>query len=93
MIFWYDCIKINIQQKSKTALYGYEHVLYCIHKNRLYLLKHCRNTRLDIQVMYQTRQDHRLKEKNKKVIGLMTDELGRKILKEFIGLRAKPIVT
>ena len=30
------------------------------------------------------------KEKSNKVIGVMNDELSRKVMKEFVGLRAKP---
>ena len=47
----------------------------------------------DIEAMFET-SDFELnrplpKEENKKVIGLMKDELGGQIMKKFVGLRAK----
>ena len=41
---------------------------------------------LTLQILKQT--DRCLKEKNKKVIGLMRDDLEGQIMKEFVGLRA-----
>ena len=43
--------------------------------------------KLTLQITKQT--DHCLTKKFKKVIELMKDELGEKIMKEFVGLRAK----
>ena len=46
----------------------------------------------DVETRFDTSNyeiDHCLKEKNKKVIGLMKDEVDGQIMKEFIGLQAK----
>ena len=60
-----------------------------IYKNRWYLKKHCTRcwARLDTS-NYEL--DRPLpKGKDKKVIGLLKDELGGKIMIKFVGLRAK----
>ena len=48
-------------------------------------------TRFDM-LETMSRTDHYQKEKIKKVIGLMKDKLGGKMIKKFVGLRAKPYI-
>ena len=71
--------------------------LYSLHKNVIFIkmifiktLKKMLKQDLILQTMNNI--DHYLKEKTK-VIGLVKDELGGKIMKEFVGLRAKTYVT
>ena len=70
-------------------LYGYRQ-LHCSCKNIDNIYKDIAE---DIETWFETSNfeiDSPLpKGKNKKVIGLMKDELGGKIMKEFVGLRAK----
>ena len=70
-------------------LYGYRQ-LHCSCKNIDNIYKDIAE---DIETWFDTSNfeiDSPLpKGKNKKVIGLMKDELGGKIMKEFVGLRAK----
>ena len=68
--------------------HGYRHI-YCIHKNRWYI----ENIVEDVETRFGTSNyelDRPLpKGKNKKVIGWIKHKLGEKIMKKFVGLKAK----
>ena len=82
MSFGMIMLNQNIEKKSKTMLHGYRQVDSPLKTGRIYLYI-SKNIKARIEIMNQTGQYRQ--EKNKKVMGLMTDELGEKIIKEFAG--------
>ena len=87
--FWYNYVKPKYGEKSKLC--------YMIRKVSLYIQKQ----RIYIQTLQMRMDEARFhtsnyeldktlpKGKNKKVIGLMQDELGGKIMTKFVGLKGK----
>ena len=74
--------------KNKIVLHGYRQ-FYCIYKkSNLY-----KDIAEDVETRFHSLNDELdgplAKGKNKKVIRLMKDKLGEKIMKKFVGLRAK----
>ena len=80
--------KTKISWKRKVVFHGYRHI-YCIHKNRWYI----ENIAEDVETSFGTSNyelDRPLpKGKYKKVIGWIKHKLGEKIMKKFVGLKAK----
>ena len=85
--FWYDYVKPKIFWKGKIVLYGYCFIAH-IKTDDIY-----KGIAEDVETKFDTSNyelDRPLqKVKNKKVIGLMEDELGGKIMTKFVGLGAK----
>ena len=83
--FWYDYVKPKYSEKAK--LY-YMDTDSFIKTDEIYI-----DVAEDVETRYDTSNyelDKPLtKEKNKKVVGLMKDELGGKIMTKFVGLRVK----
>ena len=81
--FWYDYVKSKYGEKANLCY------MDMILKQMIFTKILWKMLKLDLILEIMNQIDHCLKEKGKKVIGLMKDELGGKIMAKFVGLRAK----
>ena len=86
--FWYDYVKSKYGEKAKLCYMDTDSFIVYIKTDDIY-----KDTAEDVKTRFDT-SNYELgrplpKEKYEKVIGLMKDELGRKIMKEFVGLRSR----
>ena len=91
--FWYDYVKPKYGEKAKPCYVGIDSFIVYRKTDDIY-----KDIARDVETRSGTSNyesewvsiDRPLpKGKNKKVIQLMKDELGRKIIAKFVGLRAK----
>ena len=86
--FWHDYVKPKYCEKAKLCYMDRVSFIVYIKTDDLY-----KDIAEDVETRFDTSNyelDRPLpKGKNKKVIGLMKDELGGKIMTKFVGLRAK----
>ena len=75
--FWYDIVKPKYREKAKLCFIDTDSFTVYIETDYIY-----KDISEDVETKFGS-----LKEQ--KVIGLMKDELGEKIMNEFLGLRAK----
>ena len=90
--FWYDYIKPRYDEKLKLCHINTDSFIVFIKTDDIY-----KDIREDVKTRFDT-LNYELdrpfpKGKNKKVIGLMKNELGGKIMIKFAGLKQKLIVT
>ena len=90
--FWYDDVKQEYGETVRIVLYGYRFIVYIKTDDIYNDVAEDVETRFDTsnyEIEYNSIDRPLPTGKNKKVIGLMKDELGRKIMAKFVGLRAK----
>ena len=86
--FWYEYIKLKYQDNVKFCYMDTDSFIIYIKTKDFYKdLKMMLRKDLMHQIMMSV--DHYPQEKNKKVIGLMKNELGGKIMTEIFALRPK----
>ena len=90
--FWYDYLKSTYCENVKLCYMNTDS--FTVHVERVDIYK---DITKDVEKRFNTLNyeiDRLLpKGTNEKVIGLMKDELGGQIMKQFVGLRAKNIAT
>ena len=86
--FWYDCVKPKYDEKAKLCYMDTDSVIIHIKTDDI-----DKDIEEDVENRVDTSSyelDRPLpKGKNKKVIGLIKDELGAKTMTKFVGLRAE----
>ena len=86
--FWYDYLKPKYVKNASLCYMDTDSLIVHVKTNHIY-----KDIAEDVETIFDTSNfeiDRPLpKGKNKKVIGLMKDDLGGQITKEFVGLRAK----
>ena len=86
--FWYDYVKPKYDENAKLCYMDTDSFIVYVKTENIY-----KNIAEDFEKIFGTSNfelDRALpKGKSKKVIGLIKDELGGKIMKEFVGLRGK----
>ena len=86
--FWYDYIKPKYGEKAKFWYMDTDNFILYIKTDDIYKdIAEDNDTRFDTP--YYELDKPLPKGKNKKVIGLMKDELGGEIMTKFVGLRVK----
>ena len=89
--FWYDYVKPKYGEKAKLCYMDTDSLIVYIKTDDLY-----KNIAEDLDKRFDT-SNYFLnrplpKGENKKVIGLMKDELAANIMKKFVGLRVKACI-
>ena len=86
--FWYDYVKPKYDKKAKLCYIDTDTFIVYIKTDDIY-----KDIAEDVETRFDTLnyelERPLLKGKNKKVIGVMKDELSGKIMTKFVGIRAK----
>ena len=87
--FWYDYVKPKYREKAKLCYMDKDTFIVYIKRDDVY-----KDIAEDVETRFDTSEYdldrlYSLKEKIKKIIELMEDELSGNIMEKFVGLRAK----